>query len=420
MDDDRTILGKKVDRVIPNSLLPHVLATGRPILFDLMEYPQGWCAVSRFPLKDEQDRIIGAFGFVLFDNLNELQPVLNKIQTLQRELKNARSELLVSRRAKYSFGHFSGSSEKALEVKRRGRIAANQNTTVLLCGETGTGKELIAQAIHAASDRATNNFVAVNVGAIPDSLMEAEFFGAAPGAYTGASQKKRIGKMELANNGTLFLDEIGDMPLAMQVKLLRALQEREIEPLGSNRMTKIDIRVIAATSKNLEEMVNAGQFRADLYYRLNVIPIDIAPLRERMEDIPVLCEYLLDEIAVKLNRSALQIDKDALSLLCRYHWPGNVRELHNILERAVVLNEGPLVRAADIRQALPANIPKETKEELPAFPGGRQRITMAEAVKALEKQLIENALVQKQGNKAAAAEWLDMPKSTFYMKLREL
>jgi transcriptional regulator with PAS, ATPase and Fis domain len=249
--------------------------------------------------------------------------------------------------------------------------------------------------------------------------MEAEFFGTAPGAYTGAKQKKRIGKLELANKGTLFLDEVGDMPLAMQVKLLRALQEREIEPLGSNRVTRIDIRVIAATGKDLEAMVSAGEFRADLYYRLNVIPINLPPLRERQGDIPVLCEYLLDEISSKLGRPAMQIETEALSLLSRYHWPGNVRELYNILERAVVLNEGTLVRAAHIRQAIPADMPEELDNASGYSPKGSGR-TIVEAIKTLEKQMIEEALLQKQGNKAAAAELLGMPKSTFYMKLKEL
>ncbi|MFA7506457.1 MAG: sigma 54-interacting transcriptional regulator, partial [Burkholderiaceae bacterium] len=227
------------------------------------------------------------------------------------------------------------------------------NTTVLLVGETGTGKELVAQAIHAASARASRPFIAINVAAIPETLLESEFFGVAPGAFTGAERRGRDGKLALADTGTLFLDEIADMPLALQAKLLRVLQEREFEPLGSNRMRQVDIRVIAATSVDLGRRVEEGRFRSDLYYRLNVLPIPLPPLRERRADLEALCEYLLEQLGLEHEMLPKELDADALALLEAYPWPGNVRELRNVLERACSFWDGLRLSADAVAAALP-------------------------------------------------------------------
>ncbi len=235
------------------------------------------------PLRDEQSgELIGAIGIVLFDHPETtLQPLISKFAHLQRDLDDARRELASQRRTKYTLASFVGGSPAAVEVKRQARRAALSSSPVLLLGETGTGKELLAHAIHAASARASGPLVSVNIAAVPDTLLEAEFFGVAPGAYTGADRKGRDGKFKLADGGTLFLDEIGDMPPSLQPKLLRALQEGEIEPLGSNKVIAFDARVIAATSRDLAALVREGKFREDLYYRLNVLPIRVPPLRER-------------------------------------------------------------------------------------------------------------------------------------------
>lgn len=305
-------LGHMVEDVIPNTRMRRVLETGEPVLIDLLTNRAGTFVVSRIPLKDDAGAVIGAIGIVLFDQPETtLQPLISKFAVLQRDLDEARRELAAQRnrslrvavqgerRAKYSFASFVGSSPAAVEVKRQARRAAQSLSPVLLLGETGTGKELLAHAIHAASARSGGPFVTVNIAAVPDALLEAEFFGVAPGAFTGADRKPRDGKFRLADGGTLFLDEIGDMPLNLQAKLLRALQEGEIEPLGSNQLVRFDVRVVAATSRDLPQMVRDGRFREDLFYRLHVLPIRVPPLRERRRDIPALVEVLSEELALR-------------------------------------------------------------------------------------------------------------------------
>jgi transcriptional regulator with PAS, ATPase and Fis domain len=275
-------VGCPVEEVVPNTLMRHVVETGKPILIDLLTNKAGTFVVSRIPLRDDAGEVIGALGMVLFDHPETtLQPLIAKFARLQRDLDDARRELAARRRTKYTFASFIGASPAAVEAKRQARRAAQHDAPVLLTGETGTGKELIAHAIHAASARADRPFIGVNLAAVPETLLEAEFFGVAPGAYTGADRRGRDGKFKLADGGTLFLDEVGDMPLALQAKLLRALQEQELEALGSNRVLKVDVRVITATSRDLKRLVAEGRFREDLYYRLNVLPIRLPALRER-------------------------------------------------------------------------------------------------------------------------------------------
>ncbi len=295
---EEDFVGRRVEEVVPNTLMAHVVETGQPILIDLLTNPAGTFLVSRMPLRDETGEVIGAFGMVLLDHPETtMKPLMAKFGRLQRDLDAANAQLAAQRRPKYTIAGFIGSSPPALDVKRQARRVAVTDATVLLLGETGTGKEVLAQAIHAASARALRSFVAVNIAAVPENLLEAEFFGVAPGAYTGADRKGRDGKFKVADGGTLFLDEIGDMPLGLQAKLLRVLQEQELEPLGSNRVERVDVRVIAATSRDLAAMVGDGRFRPDLYYRLNVLPIRLPPLRERITDLEALAEVLMEDIA---------------------------------------------------------------------------------------------------------------------------
>ena len=290
-------VGKPVLEVVQNTMMNQVMETGKPILIDLLSNRAGTFLVSRFPLRDELGLVIGALGVVLFDQPEtNLQPLMAKFALMQRELDEARNALAAQRKAgggqrqaRHSFASFIGGSAVVADLKRQARRAAQSSSPVLLLGETGTGKELLAHAIHASSPRARGPLVSVNIAAVPETLLEAEFFGVAPGAYTGADRKGRDGKFKLADGGTLFLDEIGDMPLGLQAKLLRALQEGEIEPLGSNRLVPFDARVIAATSRDLVKLVHEGQFREDLFYRLNVLPLRVPSLRDRAVDIPPLC-----------------------------------------------------------------------------------------------------------------------------------
>jgi transcriptional regulator with PAS, ATPase and Fis domain len=262
-------LGRPIEEIIPNSLMRRVAETGEPILLDIMELGGEQLLVTRIPIEDERGKVIGAIGFVLYDRLENLKPLIARVAHLENELRIARRQLWQPRPARYTFDDYVGTSEGILRAKELAGRAARQNVTVLLSGETGTGKELLAQAIHNASSRAEKPFVSVNVAAIPEALIEQEFFGIAPGQVGGAGRKGRDGKFKSADGGTLFLDEIGNMPQALQAKLLRVLQEREIEPLGSDKPINVDVRIIAASNVDLERRISEGAFRADLYYRLS-------------------------------------------------------------------------------------------------------------------------------------------------------
>jgi transcriptional regulator with PAS, ATPase and Fis domain len=292
---------------------------------------------------------------------------------------------------------------------------------VLLLGETGTGKELLAHATHAASARSRGPFVSVNIAAVPDTLLEAEFFGVAPGAYTGADRKGRAGKFKLADGGTLFLDEIGDMPLALQPKLLRALQEGEIEPLGSNKVVPFDARVIAATSRDLAALVREGRFREDLYYRLNVLPIKVPPLRERRGDIPALVEVLVEDIAIRNGTAPFDVGADALAMLSSQRWRGNIRELRNVLEQAAMRSDSrhideslleEVLREAGIERVPPAPPPQQR-----AVRGGEALRPLSEQVAEVERAAIQAALEATGGNKLAAARLLGISRAKLYERL---
>lgn len=412
-------LGKPVEEIIPNSRMREVLQTGKPILLDIMMSRDQPLVVMRIPLKDEGGKVIGALGFALYDRLQRLKPLMSKFAELQWALANTQKELAQLRHTKYSISSFVGSSPVSLELKLRARRAAQLDTTVLLLGETGTGKELLAHGIHAASGRAGRPFVGVNIAAVPESLLEAEFFGVAPGAYTGAERKGRDGKFKVADRGTLFLDEVGDMPMQVQAKLLRVLQEQEIEPLGSNDVIKVDVRVIAATSHDLKQLVADGKFRSDLYYRLNVLPIVLPPLRERLADLDALCEHLLEQIAARTGMPQRELTPEARALLASYSWPGNVRELRNALEQAGMLTDSIALSAADFASILQP----ESVAHVPAFGGaggetGEIR-PLAEAVADLEHDMIKAALARNSGNKALTARMLGISRATLYQKIAE-
>ncbi|MCL4745595.1 MAG: sigma 54-interacting transcriptional regulator [Burkholderiaceae bacterium] len=406
IEREEQFVGHPVSEVIPNTQMHQVLETGKPILVDLLTNKAGTFVVSRIPLRDGCGAVIGALGIVLLDHPETtLQPLIAKFASLQEDLDKARRELAASRRSKYTFASFIGSSAAALEVKRMARRAAQIESTVLLLGETGTGKELVAHAIHAGSQRARKPFISVNLAAVPDTLIEAEFFGVAPGAYTGADRKAREGKFKLADGGTLFLDEIGDMPLALQAKLLRVLQEQEIEALGSNKVVRVDVRVIAATSRNLGELVEQGRFRADLYYRLNVLPIRLPALRERTDDLEALAENLLEQIAARSGMPVRELGADVLDLLAAQPWRGNVRELRNALEQVAMMSDKIVLEAADFRAVLPARLAEVRPQSL------------SQAIAHLERDRIRSALATTGGNKVAAAKLLGISRATLYEKL---
>ncbi|MFS2158818.1 sigma-54 interaction domain-containing protein [Pseudomonas sp. Pseusp122] len=411
LQDASLAVGQPCEKVIPGSLLRQVVNDGRPILLDMMDTTKDPLVVMRLPIQDAAGAVIGAIGFALFDELHALSPLLKRFQSMQQELASTRS-LLRARQAKYSFAHFIGTSAASLEVKRRARRGASADSPVLLLGETGTGKELLAHAIHSASPRAHKAFVSINSAAIPEALLEAEFFGTAPGAFTGAERKAKPGKLQLAQGGTLFLDEIGDMPLPLQSKLLRVLQEKEYEAVGSNELVQSDIRVIAATSIDLEAAIKRGAFRADLYYRLSVLPIQVPPLRERLDDLPALSEAILEEL-----RSQHELHPAALALLAQHAWPGNIRELRNVLERAALLSDEPILDVRAIRTAIGPLSPLATSPEQ-ALPQHFE--TFSQARQRFDRHLIEATLLQCAGNVGQAASQLGLGRSTLYKKMAAL
>ncbi len=417
-------VGHKVEDVVPNTLMRRVLETGQPILIDLLTNRAGTFVVSRIPLRDEAtDELIGAIGIVLFDHPETtLQPLIHKFAHLQRDLDDARRELARQRRSKYTLASFIGTSPAAVEVKRQARRAAQSASPVLLLGETGTGKEVLAHAIHAASHRAGGPFVSINIAAVPETLLEAEFFGVAPGAYTGADRKGRDGKFKLADGGTLFLDEIGDMPANLQPKLLRALQEGEIEPLGSNKVVPFDARVIAATSRDLPQRVREGLFREDLYYRLNVLPIRVPPLRERREDLPALVEALGEEMALRNGTPPPELDARALALLAGQAWRGNIRELRNVLEQAALRSDSGHITADELLPVLRESgvvLAEAAPTPAAASSSGALR-PLAEQVAEVERNAIRAALAQTGGNKLAASRLLGISRATLYERLEAL
>ncbi len=432
---EQDFVGHAVSSVVQNTQLHKVLETGKPILIDLLTNKAGTFLVSRIPLLGDAGEVIGALGIVLFDHAEvNLAPLMAKFTLLQRELDDARAELAVQRnrggaegsllrQAKHSFASFVGTSPAAVEAKRQGRRAAQSTSPVLLLGETGTGKELLAHAIHGASSRSRSPLVSVNIAAVPDNLLEAEFFGVAPGAYTGADRKPREGKFKLADGGTLFLDEIGDMPLHLQAKLLRALQEGEIEPLGSNKIVTFNARVIAATSRDLAAMVQGGRFREDLYYRLNVLSIRVPPLRERTSDVAALVEVLCDDIASRNQVQPCELSAQAVALLAQQHWRGNIRELRNVLEQAAMHSDTGSIGEADIAAVLSAQLGFAVRRDVapainaPAPDCAPDLRPLAVQVTQLEIRAIDAAMLACGANKTAAARMLGISRATLYGRL---
>jgi two-component system NtrC family response regulator len=340
-------------------------------------------------------------------DLDELEVLLAR--TLERRaLVSENRELRQQVEARYRLAGLDTGNARMAEAINMAARAAPSRATILIRGESGTGKELLARAIHYASPRAKGPLVAVNIAALPETLLESELFGHERGAFTGADRERR-GRFELADGGTLFLDEIGDMPRGTQVKLLRVLQEQTLERLGGTRTVRIDVRVLAATHRDLESMSRAGEFREDLYYRLNVVSIEIPPLRDRREDIPMLVDQFVRRFSGESGSKVQGISREAMDLLVRYQYPGNVRELENVIQRAAVLARGPLITTAD----LPLHVAEMKSEETPA--GG----TFVERVGAFERALIVEALERAGGVQTHAARALGMSERHLRYKLRK-
>ena len=318
-------------------------------------------------------------------------------------------------RGKYKFDNIIGNSPAILPVFSRMEKILHTDSTVLILGESGTGKELVARAIHYNGSRKEKPFIPINCGAIPAELLESELFGHVRGAFTGAVVDKP-GKFEVANQGTIFLDEIGTMPLHLQMKLLRVLQEQEVERVGSTRRTKLDVRVISATNTDLEQKVRRGEFREDLYYRLNVIPIHLPPLRERREDIPLLARHFMRKICTEMRRPSLELTQAALLAMEGYQWPGNVREMENVIERAIALTDNDIID----RQDLPPQIGGVSRalDQLPSLQIPDSGLDLPETIAQIELSLIRQAMEKSHHVKARAAELLNINRTTLVEKIK--
>lgn len=356
---------------------------------------------------------LGAYDYIIKPfNIDEVKLLIKRamqVQTLTEEVKVLREELY----SNYRLDKLLTNSPKMQELYRIIGKVASTSATVLLSGESGTGKELIANTIHYNSLRSHGPLVKVNCGALPESLLESELFGHEKGAFTGAAARK-LGRFELANKGTIFLDEIGEVSQSLQVKLLRVLQEREFERVGGTELVKTDIRIIAATNRNLEDMVAKGTFREDLYYRLNVVSIHVPPLRERREDIPLLADYFLHKYAQENNRTMSMFDQETCSLLADYNWPGNVRELANVVERAVIMSTGCVIFPEDLPQAL-------SRQQIVAMEASSDYTgqSLKEIIKQVERNVIKQALAHNNGNKVKTAKDLGMSRRALLYKIEE-
>ncbi|KFN15728.1 MULTISPECIES: sigma-54-dependent Fis family transcriptional regulator [Bacillus] len=406
-------IGQLAENVIENTRLPVVLKTGVPERNQVHRLQGQNLVVHRMPIW-KQGRVIGAVGMLIHEGISDIYKILERFDQKDSAVKPLFSK---PKKKQIRFEDILGESQTISETKKMARKAAGSKASVLITGESGVGKEQFARAIHDTGITKNGPFISVNCAAIPDNLLESELFGYAEGAFTGAKKNGKAGKFELANHGTLFLDEIGDMSLLTQVKILRVLQEREIERIGGTHPISVDFRLIAATNKDLKQMVREGTFREDLYHRLHVIPIHIPPLRFRKQDIPLIVEEHLQKLCQMYGAKEKTLDKEVLRLMFHYNWPGNVRELINVLERLFALSDDVHIRAKDLSEEFYYRDMEQKKlvpmiQSLPAKQEAMKVVREEE-----ERGLIERVLKEAKGNKSKAAALLGISRATLYNKL---
>ncbi len=405
------VIGKHVTKVIENTRMHEVVQTGIPEIGDMQRIKDKDVVVMRIPIRVNGE-IVGAIGQLMFQDVSDLTKLAAKLQIVEKKLEYYKQEYQRWQKSRYSIKNIIGKSSEIIKLKEMINKVAQYNSTILLRGESGTGKELIAHAIHEASTRSNRPFVRVNCAAIPKELLEAELFGYEEGSFTGAKKKGKPGKFELAEGGTIFLDEIGDMPLEMQVKLLRVLQEKEVERVGGTGVIPIDARVIASTNRNLEQMIAKKTFRYDLYYRLNVVTLLLPNLREIKEDIEAITDYLIEQLNEQFGTRVEGISDEVRKLFISYSWPGNVRELRNALERAVNVIDGTVIRIKDLPLYL-----QELEQQPSKIITGESRLDLE--IERAEKKAIVDALERTKYNKLKAAQLLDVHRATLYRKMQK-
>ncbi len=404
-------VGRHVTEIIENTRMHIVAKTGEAEIASVHRIHGRDMIANRIPIFSE-GKVVAVIGTVMFQDVRQLYALASTVDRLRQEVDTYKEELRSQFRHKlcamYTFEQIIGESQAFQAVKHFAEKVSKSDTTVLITGESGTGKELFAHAIHAASQRSLGPFVRINCAAIPDSLLESELFGYEEGAFTGAARKGKKGKFELAHHGTILLDEIGDMPLSLQAKLLRVLQEKEVERIGGTRPVSVDVRVISSTNQHLQDLVEKKKFREDLFYRLNVVNVSIPPLRERLDDLPLLVYKFLDELQDSTGLSVKHIEDGAWNVLSGYSWPGNIRQLRNVLERSLYYMDGDTMKAEHV------SIPISTNQQQ------NEICTLKESVRMAEKVAIIRALAATNGNRIQAAKMLDVSKSTLYQKIEDL
>lgn len=400
------MVGKPITEVYDNPKFTDVLETAQPVHGYIHDLNGHEIIASRIPIMQD-GKIVGALGKVVFKDVNELYALTKKIDSLRSELDYYKKT--VSENNSSALELLRGRNPIMSSLIQTTLRVAKTGSTVLLRGESGTGKELFALLLHAQSSRSEGPFIKVNCAAIPENLLESEMFGYDEGAFTGARKGGKIGKFELANGGTLFLDEIGDMEMSMQAKLLRVIQEREVERLGSNKSRKVDFRLVCATNRDLEGMIRDKQFREDLYYRLNVVTLTIPPLRERLDDIGVLIKTFIKKFNLQFAQSVTGISAEAKDVLKKHRWPGNIRELENIIERAFNMVDGTEIQL----KHLPNYLQLLASHDIRPYVEG----TLETILKGVEKDALIIALENAQGNKAQAAKSLGLSRAGLYKKL---
>lgn len=402
--DPKAQIGKHITEVVENTRMHIVAQTGIAETNASQSIHGASMVVQRIPIK-HKGSVVAVFGLVVFKDIKDVGRLAKRLTELESKVRLYEKQLNSLRSARYSFDDIIGTSPSLKQLKKEAIRAAATNLSVLISGESGTGKELFAQSIHNASQRSSRPFIQLNCAAIPKDLLEAELFGYSKGAFTGAKSTGKPGKFELADKGSLFLDEIGDLPMDMQPKLLRALEEREFERVGGNTIIRSDFRLIAASNQDLEAMVERGEFRADLYYRLNVVPLHIPPFRERREDIIRLAKHLLQQIR---GASTVSFTAEAEALLKQHCWPGNGREVNNVIERTLAIIDGSTITAADL--------PFYLHRHKPPQPSGQSSL-LKEVVAKAEKAAIQDALKMSRYNKVKAAEILGIHRTLLYKKI---
>jgi len=402
-------IGRHCTESVENSRMHIVAKTGIPEINHSHRIMGKNMVVQRIPIKKD-GRVISVFGQVMFKDVKDVRKLASELTLLESKVKLYEEELINLRSTRYTFDSIIGKSQSIMSLKLEARRAASNNFPVLISGESGTGKELFAQAIHHASARKLYPFVRINCAAIPKDLLESELFGYEKGAFTGAGASGKPGKFELAHKGTVFLDEVGDLPLEMQPKLLRAIEDYEFERVGGTKVIRTNLRVIAATNQNLEQMLANGRFRKDLFYRLNVIPLNIPPVRERKADIIHLSQFMLKQMAQEANIPEVKLDKEAQKALKNYEWPGNVRELSNVLERTMSALESNTIRLQDLPFYLHRNS-KDSSEQ--------NRSSLKDLQARTEKETIHYALKESNNIKAKAAKMLGIHRTLLYKKMKK-